>query len=162
MTTPTTTMTLLFRRLTSVATLLVPPSRGRTRPSKPAFVMASVLPRRGAPAPKDRRWSPPLRALSRLVADEGKGEPRSRLPSQHVPGVDLLVEAAADVREDVVDLLANNLEDDDDDDGDEDEDEGVLDHALTLLALGDPGLCARDELLQTKVKAAQHVGRPPV
>jgi hypothetical protein len=129
---------------------------------KPAFVMASVLPLEGGAGAERSEMEPAAAGVVAVVADEGKGEPRSRPPFRHVPGVDLLVEAAADVREDVVDLLPDDLEDDDDNDGDEDEDEGVLDHALTLLALGDPGLCARDELLETKVKAAQHVGRPPV
>src|SRR4030088_1560702 len=54
-------------------------------------------------------------------------------------------EAAADVREDVVDLLADDRHDDDDDDLDQDQDKCVLGHALPLLVvmslrqLTDPG-----------------------
>jgi hypothetical protein len=44
-------------------------------------------------------------------------------------------QAVAHIREDVVDLLTDHLEDDDHDDGDEDEDERVLDHPLTTLGI---------------------------
>ena len=43
-------------------------------------------------------------------------------------------EAAGDVAEDVLDLVAEDDEDHDDNHGDEDQDERVLDHALTLIA----------------------------
>jgi hypothetical protein len=66
-------------------------------------------------------------------------------------------QGAADVREDVVDLVANHGQDDDDNDGDEDEDQGVLDHSLALLLLFELGL-ANHEPTKVLVKVAQHIG----
>ncbi len=64
-------------------------------------------------------------------------------------------EAAADVREDVVDLLANDGKDDDDDDSDENEDERVLNHALAFLVLI---LVANHELAKSQIEIAEHSG----
>jgi hypothetical protein len=45
------------------------------------------------------------------------------------------VQTVGDVREDVVGLLTDDLQDHDDDDGDEDKDQRVLDHPLTALVI---------------------------
>src|SRR5947209_7407010 len=56
----------------------------------------------------------------------------------------LLAQAARDVAEDVLDLVAE----DDNDHSDQDEDKGVLYHALPFLTV--------EQLAQTKIKAGQH------
>ena len=64
---------------------------------------------------------------------------RGRSAAQRCPCSDvwfrLRGEAVAHVREDVVDLLADDLQDHDHDDGDKDEDQRVLDHALTAFVI---------------------------
>src|ERR1700737_1500008 len=88
----------------------------------------------------------------------GRGEPRRPRPPlvARVSRTDLLVEAVADVREDVVDLASNHGQDDDDNNCDKDEDKGVLDPTLPLLTVANALLRTLRKLAKSKVQVAQH------
>jgi hypothetical protein len=65
----------------------------------------------------------------------------------------LLAEAARDVAEDVLDLVAEDDQDYDHDHRDQDENKGVLNHALPFLTA--------EQLTETQIKAGQHANSPP-
>ena len=61
-------------------------------------------------------------------------------------------QTAADVREDVVDLLPDRRNDDDNNNCDEDENQSIFDHALTFLTVFE----RRNALAQADEQRAQH------
>src|SRR2546421_9028778 len=63
-------------------------------------------------------------------------------------GAFLLAEAARDVAEDVLDLVAENDQDYDDNHRDQDEDEGVLNHTLAFLTV--------EQGAEAEIQIAQH------
>src|SRR6202011_581344 len=66
----------------------------------------------------------------------------------------LLAQAARDVAEDVLDLVAEDDQDYDHDHRDQDENKGVLNHALPFLTA--------EQLTETQIKAGQHANSPPL
>src|SRR5438445_115159 len=119
-------------------------SRRRTMFSVICWLVSAIrilimsLDRSALPGYKDKKRSLPLRVR----------------PVAGVETAGLLRETVADVREDVVDLMANDLNDDDDHDRDQDEDERILNHALPLLSLVAQASCER---LGAKVERTKHL-----
>jgi hypothetical protein len=64
-------------------------------------------------------------------------------------GLALLAETARDVAEHVLDLVAENDQDDDDNHRDQDENKGVLNHTLAFLTI--------EELTEAQIQIGQHV-----
>src|SRR6266576_6679350 len=65
----------------------------------------------------------------------------------------LLAEAARDVAEHVLDLVAEDYQNNDHDHRDQDENEGVLYHALPFLTV--------EQLTEAQIKVGQHADSPP-
>src|SRR3982074_887130 len=65
----------------------------------------------------------------------------------------LLAQAARDVAEDVLDLVAEDDQDYDHDHRDQDEDKGVLDHTLPFLTV--------EQSAKLEIKVGQHADSPP-